>query len=305
MTSRRSFCRNLTLAIPSVTSALRADDRLRFKPAPGLEFDTGLLRGRLHENGRSTGLSSVVHAPSGIKMSRSMGLFSHYRVFTTNRRWVKGAWDWKSTVTVRNDGSVDVVWLMPPDVPFELRAHYRWSGPATLDLETQVRALADLPDFEAFLASYLGETFTNSLVYVREHPGAGNAPGFTAAEQSYGAWQMFPRDPRVVPLIRDGRWKIDPNPVDWVIMPELAQPLGMRRDPSSGITAILMAPSKDCFAISTPHQTEGHYSMYLSLFGRTIKAGETVRARARLVIADAPGDEEILGLYREYVASLT
>ncbi len=301
MISRRSFVKNLTLAVPA---ALGADDRLQFSPAGEFDFDTGLLKGKLHENGRSTGLSSVVHAPSGLKMSRSMGLFSHYRIFTTNRRWAKGAWDWESTVTVRTDGSVDFVWLMPPGVPFEMRAHYRFSAPATLDLETEVRARADLPDFEAFLASYLGETFTNSLVYVREHPGAGSKPGFMAAEQSHGTWQMFPCNPQVVPVIRDGRWKIDPNPVDWVMMPELAQPLGVRRDSSSGITAVLMAPSKDCFAISTPHQTESHYSMYLSLFGRTIKAGETVRAHARLVVADAPRDEEILGLYREYVADV-
>jgi hypothetical protein len=65
-----------------------------------------------------------------------------------------------------------------------------------------------------------------------------------------------------------------------------------------------MAPPQDCFAISTPHQAEGHYSLYLSLFGRTLKAGETARARARLVIASSPSDNQILALYQAYLRAL-
>jgi len=64
----------------------------------------------------------------------------------------------------------------------------------------------------------------------------------------------------------------------------------VRRHGASGLTAVLMAPAEDCFAVSTPHQREGHYSLYLSLFGRTIQAGETARARARLVIVEPASD---------------
>jgi hypothetical protein len=40
-----------------------------------------------------------------------------------------------------------------------------------------------------------------------------------------------------------------------------------------------------------PQQAEGHYSLYLSLFGRDLKPGETARAVARLVICEAAEDE--------------
>jgi hypothetical protein len=70
------------------------------------------------------------------------------------------------------------------------------------------------------------------------------------------------------------------------------------------LTAILMSPPGDCFAMAGPHQTEGHYSLYLSLFGRKVKAGETLSARTRLVLAIGPSDEQVLQLYRGYPAEV-
>jgi hypothetical protein len=232
-------------------------------------------------------------------MSRSVGWFTHYRVFSTNHRYGPAAYGWPSEATLRDDGSVEVNWPAAGDRPFDLWAVYRWSAPATLDLETGVRTQADMPDFEVFVGSYFAEQFTSSRVYVQ-----GDKPGFLAAEKSQGDWQMFPRDRQVLALIQDGRWTIQPNPVQWAIRPALAQPLAVRRDSTSGTAAVLMAPPQDCFAISTPHQAEGHYSLYLSLFGRTLKAGETARARARLVIASSPSDNQILALYQAYLRAL-
>ncbi|MCX6924779.1 MAG: hypothetical protein NT154_16425, partial [Verrucomicrobia bacterium] len=49
-------------------------------------FDTGVLKGKLRAGGKSTGLSSVVHLPTGARLDSSMGLFGHYRVFSANKR---------------------------------------------------------------------------------------------------------------------------------------------------------------------------------------------------------------------------
>ncbi|MEK7404878.1 MAG: hypothetical protein AAB225_07195 [Acidobacteriota bacterium] len=292
----------MKLLIALMVALACAGGDLRFKPAEdgGFLFDTGVLRGTLRAGGKSVGLSSVVHIPSGITISRGMGLFSPYRVFSAGRRYGNGAWNWPSDATLRDDGSVEVRWPATEDRPFEMRAVYRWSGADTLDLETSIRPQAELRAFEVFLSSYFAEQFNNSLAYVRGEPDTGGKPGFLAAEQSRGVWQMFPRDADALALINDGRWKIPPNPVSWALMPALAAPLGLRRDAASGTTAILMAPPRDCFALATPHQTETHYSLYLSLFGRTIKAGETSRARARLVVAASPSEGDILRLYRAY-----
>ena len=71
------------------------------------------------------------------------------------------------------------------------------------------------------------------------------------------------------------------TPVNWKIMPEFQLPLAFRRGAGSGPAVVVMAPRDDCFAVSTPYQGESHYSLYLSLFGRDIKAGESATARKR------------------------
>jgi hypothetical protein len=259
-------------------------------------FDTGVLKGKLRAGGKSTGLSSVVHLPTGVTLDTSMGLFGHYRVFTTNKRYGTAAWDWPSDARLRRDGSVEVRWPSTDDRPFELRAVYRWAAADTLDLETSVQAKADLPKFESFMASYFAECFTNACVYARST----SQQWLETADKSHGTWQAFPRDDQAVAIIEDGRWKLPPNPVDWVIRPRLAKPLAIRGCPANDLRAVIMSPPQDCFAVLTPFEAEGHRSMYLCLFGIDLKAGETARARARLVIGtDLAG--KIDQLYSDYL----
>jgi hypothetical protein len=276
----------------------------RFKAAGGgeFEFNTGVLSGKLRAEGKSVGLLPVVHVPTDAVLTRSMGFAGHYRVFSANHRYGEGAWYWPSEAKLLANGAVEVHWPAAGDRPFEMWAVYRWARPDTLDVETRVRPQAELRDFELFLASYFSEAFTSSTV--RGHDPAGQ-PAFLPADEANGVWQMFPRDRDVVRLIQDGRWKIEPHPVDWVIRPALTQPIAVRRDVSTGTTAVLMAPPEDCFAVATPHQREPHYSLYLSLFGRTIKPGELVRARVRLAILTSPSEAQILGVYRAYLEDLS
>jgi hypothetical protein len=268
-------------------------------------FDTGVLRGTLRQGGKSQGLSPVIHVPTGARLDRSMGILSYYRVFTTGKRYGAGAWDWPSTAKLLPDGAVQVTWPEAADRPFEMTALYRWKDPQTIDVETTVTARKDLSKFESFLASYFEAAFPTPCVYVREDPEMQGKPGFLPAKKTYGDWQMFPRDEQVLPIIRDGRWDLQPNPVAWTIMPRLAAPLCLRRGAGGNLVAILMAPSQDCFAIATPYEGEGHYSLYLSRFGRDLKAGETAKACTRLVITTGVSDEQAIALYQQYMKELS
>ena len=268
------------------------------------EFDTGTLRGKLRRAGKSPGLSSVVHVPSGLTLNGTYGILSHYRVFTTNSRYGTAAWDWPSTSKLLADGSVQITWPEAPDRPFEMAALYRCTGASTIDVETIVKARKDLSNFEVFLASYFDKAFASPCVYVKAGPQTQGKPGFLTATKPAGDWQMFPRNDRVLPIIRDGRWKKEPNPVEWKIMPNMAMPIGLRRSAEGGPTAVLMAPPEDCFAIATPYEGESHYSMYLSLFGRDVKAGQTTRARSRFIVTTAGSNAEILRLYNKYMRDI-
>ncbi|HID76428.1 MAG TPA: hypothetical protein EYP56_10575 [Planctomycetaceae bacterium] len=276
--------------------------RLAFR-ASGNEFpfDTGLLRGVLRSEGRSHGLGPVVYVPSGKHIARGFGLFSHYRLLDDRARYGRAAWDWAGRARLAEDGSVEVFWPADSEHPFQMRAVYRWSAPNTLDLQTTVVARRQLRRFEVFLASYF-QGFGRSLVYVVGSPEAGAR--FLEVERAAGVWQMFPRDEAAVAIIRDGRWRRPPNPVQWQIMPRLAAPLAVRRDPPSGLAGVVMAPPDDCFAVATPYGQEPHRSLYLSLLGRRLEPDRPATARARLVIGQGISDAQVVALYEAYVAGL-
>lgn len=254
----------------------------------GFTFDTGILRGRLHAKGKSLGLTEVVHVPTRARLDRSNGLLSHYRVFTSGKRYGGGAWDWPSTAALLDAGQVEVRWPAAEGRPFALRATYRLVSATTIEVETVVEAKAALSGFESFLASYFAPAFTNALVKTKAGGGAQLAP----ATPDKGDWQMYLRDPAARALALDGRWKLEPNPVAWTFPAEFAGPTAevQRRAPGLGLTAALQAPAKEVFALALPHQTEGHFSVYFSQFGRNLQPGETAHATVRLTLsaAEAP-----------------
>ncbi|MBL9137412.1 MAG: hypothetical protein JNK85_16185 [Verrucomicrobiales bacterium] len=271
--------------------------RFQARPDGSFVFNTGTLRGVVRTQGKSVGLQEVYYLPTKQRLDRSMGLLGHYRVFSQGKRYGTGAWDWPSTAQILDDGTLITQWAAGDDRPFELRAAYRWRNPSTLDVETMVRAQADLPAFECFLASYFAPHFSQASIAVGSAPGTEGVPQWLRADRAAGDWQIFPRDSDVLRLIQDGRWKLEPNPVAWVVRPSFDVPMARRRSPNTGLSAILMAPAAECFALSTPHETEEHNSTYLSLFGINLKPGVSARARVRLVIAVAKSDPAVRADY--------
>jgi hypothetical protein len=298
----------------AATSATADPPNLAFEPAEQegfYRFDTGVLRGQIRLNGRSQGITELVHVPSGESMAsggRLPGLFSYYRVLSTNARYGKAVRDWPTKTGILPDGALEVFWRAAEEHPLEITAVHRWSRPDTLDVVTAAKSLKDMPQFEVFISAYYEKPF-RARVYVTPPDDALAGPRFVPIDrtpESKGGYVMVPRDERALALIRDGRWTYPPNPVDWDVIRWLAAPLVMRRDETSGLTALMMCPAEDCFAVSSPWNPAspdagGYRSLYLSLFGRDLKAGETARARCRLVVAQGLSDEQVVELYEEYV----
>jgi hypothetical protein len=182
-----------------------------------------------------------------------------------------------------------------------MTARYRWTDPRTLDVETTVTTQADLSGFESFFASYFDKAFPSPYVAVRG-PMVDTEETLLLGEKSLGDWLMFLRegDPRGH-VVQDGRWLLEPHPVNWTILPRLAAPLCLRRGAGHGLTVILMASAEDCFTVAMPYDGESHYSLYLSLFGRDLRAGESAKAHTRLVVAENISDGEIHSLYGKYM----
>lgn len=297
MTGDRLFSRRETLALALMGAVAplpgrAAEGGSRFAAA-GKEFafDTGLLRGVLRGRGESKGLLPVVDCATGTALSKSLGLFSHYRLMDDTTRYGKAAWDWASAASLTPDGAVEIRWAADDTHPFDMSAEYRWAGADTLDLKTRVHACKDLRQFEVFLASYF-DGFEDASVSA--------GPGWCSARKDAGMWHLYPRDEEAVRIAQDGRWKHPPHPVEWTIRERLVRSLVIRRDASRGLAAVLMASPEGCFAVATPYDGEGHRSAYLSLFGRDLKHGQTVEARCRMVIGRGIDEGKAIDLYESF-----
>ena len=303
-------CILLTVLVLTVTPILANPPDLVFRPAEQgyYEFDTGVLNGKLKLDGRRQGLYPLVDAATGTELIRPPGIFSFYRVFTTNNRFGNAARDWPTVSRVLPDGAVEVRWPPAERHPLEITAIYRWKAADTLDLEITVKPQRDMPRFELFMSSYFVKTFRAS-VFMKPDDNAEGRPRFVPADRkphSKGGYVMFPRDEEAVQMIRDGRWTIPPSPVDWAVERWLATPMAIRRDEAAGLTALMMCPPDDCFAVSSPWnpaspEAGGYRSLYLSLFGRDLEAGQTARVRCRLVIGRNISDEQAVERYNEYL----
>ena len=284
----------LGLVLPGLGAA---ENKLAFTAAGDeFNFNTGALRGTLRAKGQSAGLMSVFDGASGTPLSRSMGLFSHYRLLDAGARYGTAAWDWTSEAKLLPGGEVEARWSADAAHPFDMTAVYRWVAPDTLDVTTRVTARQELRRFEVFLASYF-DGFPLTYVYAKD---AAGKSAFIGAPKSAAVWHMFPRDAAAVQIIGDGRWQHPPSPVEWTIRPPLTAPLAVRRDAVRGLAAVVMARAQDCFAIAAPHDEENHRSLYLSLFGRDFKPGESAVARSRLVIGRNISDEQAVALHKTF-----
>jgi len=301
------------MAAIAATATAAEPASLAFRPADGegyAAFDTGLLGGKVRLDGRHQGISSIVHAPTEMELAKSVGLFSYYRVFSAGKRYGKSARDWPLQARLLDDGALRVVFPPHEEHPLEMTGTFRWRAPDTLDLETTVTPQVPMPRMEVFLSSYLVEGF-EGLVYLEPNRYAkGETAAFVRTDWSEligGNYLMFPRDADVLRMMYDGRWEFPPSPVTWAFTRYLAAPIGIRRHAGAGLTAVLMSPPDDCFAVAVPYNREppdnvaSHGSVYLSLFGADLSAGQTATARCRLIIAKDLSDEAILQRYRAYL----
>jgi len=266
---------------------------------PGeFRVDTGVVEGTLGLNGLSHGLNPLAAKSSGLPLSSPPGLLDFYRIFTTNHRHVESMRALPRETRLESPDTLRVHWPAADGRAYALTGVYRWRTPDTLDLEVIAEAKEGLPDFEVFLASYLSSEFPVSAVYTQTD---GNPRTRVTAAEEAGAWQAFPRDKAAAAMVKDGRWNIEPNPVDWAMRDAYAFPLIFRRNEGSGLTVAVMTRPEDCFALLTPRQGDAHYSMYLSLFGRTLQAGETATAHVRMVFG-VLDDASVLKRYETFLA---
>jgi len=265
--------------------------------------DTGFLSGTFRLDGKSIGFVPfrTVSPEREIAGYPGLpGLLNFYRVFKTNYRFGESMREVKSEAKLLNPKTLKVFWDSDAEHPFTLTAVYQWINPQTLDLLITVEAKQVLPDFEVFLSSYLTKYFPESYVYAKGDDGTAK---FLPTPVEAGEWQAFPKDENATKIIKDGRWDILPNPVNWTIRPFFREPIIYRIDRETKLAVVHITTSNNCFAVSTPNAGNTHFSMYLSLFGKTLEAGQSISTTVRMIIAPL-NEQQILNAYKVFTSTL-
>lgn len=284
-----------------------------FQPGAAGEFafDTGRFSGRLAAGEKSQGIISLIDKQTGTELTKGStqyGLFSFYRLLSPDRRWGTMMWEWPKQAKLLPDGSVRIDWPAGDDHPADIAGIFRWVAPDTLEVEAVIVPKQDMPKLELFVGSYFKNDARVSVFTAppRHSSAKPELASVDVTPMTLGTYCSFPKDLKAAQLVYDGRWEQGLHPVQWSISRYLAGPLAVRRDPSTGLSLMLMSRPEDCFAIGCSYNQEppdgvaGHFSTYLSLFGRDIRSGETVRARARLAIARDVRAEQAIAAYEQY-----
>ncbi len=308
----------LLTCLTTAQPALSAD--LAFKPAEQgwVSFDTGALRGKLQADAKSQGIPTFIDVSTGTELAHgggNPGILSFYRLLSANKRWgdmARGDMfrQWPQDVKTLPDGAAQVHWPSRDDHPVDVTATFRWTTPTTLDLETIAKPGQDMPAFEVLLSSYFNKNSQNGA-YVQAPVDAPGKPYFLTPQGNplvAGTYLAYPRDLRAAQNIFDTRWEQGSHsPIQWSVTRFLAAPIALSRDVKTGITVVLMARPQDCFAIRMPYnqtppdRVSAHHSIYLSLFGGDLKAGQTARALLRLTVGRDITDAKAVELYNAFL----
>lgn len=277
-------------------------------------FDTGALRGKLVAGPQSQGLISLVDVKTGKELAhghKEFGIFSVYRLLYTDGRWGHAGWEMPKQAKLTSDGDLEITWAAADEHPVEMKAVYHWATPETLDLTLTATPKKAAPRFEIFLASYFNGD-TRAEVYLQPGFHTRGQPALTPADAcplTIGTYLAFPRDRAAAQMFCDQRWDKEPNPVQWSITRYMAGPLAVQRDGKDKLDTVLMARPEDCFSIDMPYNVPppdgvaAHHSTYFSLFGKDVKANETVKARLRLMVGHELKAEQIVDAYKAFCAA--
>lgn len=196
------------------------------------EFNTGAVKGTLRANGKYQGISSLIDVETGKELTRSAGIFSYYRVLSTDTRWGDAARDWPMTAMLLPDGGVRIDWPAHEEHPFEMAAIYRWISPTTLDLETIVKPQRSMPRFEVFLSSYFDLNF-KAIAYAKPTRPVDDPAEFILADVNplvRGSYLAFPTSSQTAQMFFDRRWAPENDLVPWAVTRVLGAPMAIKRD---------------------------------------------------------------------------
>lgn len=296
-----------------------------------MAFKTSKLKGvfvgreqRAEFKGSGHGLRELVYGPTGRDLHpaagdvashrRHRGSMNLYRVYSKTETF--GALRDDVATVRRLKNGAELKWLADEKRPVDVKATWRVTGPAQVDLVLEARPSRDIEKFEILLANYVPYDMVKG-VYVERGGGGGRVEGLEVRPGAqYGGEKDYPFFPMNA-AARKNQAQTGRIHSSWTwgtVVTKANAALAMTYATDGETQILLMGDPESTSAVcATPKPVSGeaedwtsvekHSAQYLSFFCRDVKAGEKLVARARVVFMEAKTGFEgrHQRLYEEFV----
>lgn len=273
------------------------------EPSQRLGFEVEQMTGQVQIDGAQHGVRSLKSRRTGYEWieSRLWGLH-FYRLLARNE-WL-GQGDELPMRGQVEDHHPTITWPAGPQCKLQTVARYVVVPPTAIDVELTFRFEASYADYEAFWSNYFPPGNQPHAFPVKPYGKAGAADAqmvpLVEAPLYKGCYLAFPRDVRAASLYCDGRWeKGKHSPVLWARTRYLGLPMVVFARPGGDEACVFMADPRTCFGLGTVYRSDdprdsvaNHHSVYASLIGHDVRAGDIVRARLSLAVIRWTGKED-------------
>lgn len=267
-----------------------------------MEFNLSHLSGVLNYS-KSHHFSKVRYTPSNMLISpdgsgmEHVGLLNFFRVLVSGGYLTELRAE-KPLVKPEKDG-VTLTWLPTIRRQANVTIRFTFHEPNIIDMDMSVETLANYPGFEILLSAYHAPGFVSGAYVAKEEFGPVVPEQIRITDQPmiHGIWPFFPRDEAGANLLTDGRHQKG----RWYWRMAVGRRYGMPMAffNKGDVDVLLMGRPEDVYAVGATYEGDpetdniaAHRSLYLSLFGEDLVAGEGRRTQMRMIIGKFRSDPE-------------
>jgi hypothetical protein len=214
----------------------------------------------------------------------------------------------KPIVTPEKDG-VTLTYLPTVRRQAKVIIRFTFRQPSIIDMDISVETLANYPGFEILLSSYQAEGFVSGAYVAKREfePSEPEQIRITDQPMIHGVWPFFPRDEAGANLLTDGRHQ--KGRWYWRMAIGRRYALPMAFFSKGDVDVLLMGRPEDVYAVGATYEGDAktdnlaaHRSLYLSLLGEDMAAGESRRTQMRMIVGECGSDPtKHIALYESFL----
>ncbi len=279
----------------NTTLGVQSEEKVTWNPElEEMEFNLSHLSGLINFS-KSHHFSEVRYTPSNMLISpdgswmEHVGLLNFYRVMISGGYLTELRAE-KPLVKPEKDG-VTLTWLPTIRRQANVTIRFTFREPNIIDMDMSVETLANYPGFEILLSAYLAPGFVSGVYVAKEEFGPVVPEQIRITDQPmiHGVWPFFPRDEAGANVLTDGRHQKG----RWYWRMAVGRRYGMPMAffNKGDVDVLVMGRPEDVYAVGATYEGDpetdniaAHRSLYLSLFGEDLVAGEGRRTQMRMII---------------------